>query len=83
MPAALTGSAGSAPAGPGAAFGFVPDVGEEADLGEIWGEGADDVDADAPGVDVHHGVGEDPIVVGGNVGSVIGVAGGDIEAAFL
>ena len=47
-------------------FGF-PDVGEETDFGEIDGEGADDVDGEAPGIEVEHEVGEEPVVVGGDV----------------
>ena len=44
-----------------------PDVGEEVYLGEIDGKGADDVDGKAPGIEVEHEVGEEPVVEGGDV----------------
>src|SRR6266581_2475097 len=74
---AVEGSAGAA-----IEFFGLPDVGEEIDFGEIDGQGADDVDGEAPGVEVEHEVGEEPVVEGDDIlvwsvegfGVLVGVA---------
>src|SRR5436305_992743 len=68
-------------AGAGAAVELrgIPDVGEERHPRAVGGERLDDVDRDAPGVDVQHRVGEEPPVVGGDAKAGVGRAGGEVE----
>src|SRR6266446_6997386 len=57
-----------------------PDVGEEIDLGQIDGNRPDDVDRQAPRIEVEHEVGEEPVVIRGNIPVVIRRARGDVKS---